>query len=334
MLTFNAGISPFSVVGDGPDNFGNFWSDSNLDSDINFEWFDISEVGSLYSFPHNDEAGEPIDIGFDFPFLSSSYEQCIINANGWIGFGSDSDAWENTNIPSSAAPSPAIFALWDDLNPVNEQCNSYCSGNVYYYGDGEKFVVWFDQVAHWWTNFENSFYTFQVILYPSGDIVFNYLNLEGDYSSATIGMQNQNASDAMVMGVNNTNALLDNNFSISIKQVPDWVNVLNGNGNLSQGEGANIQITLDAENLNVGTYNSFLFVNTNVEDVTIPMALYVNEDNQLLGDINGDGAVNVQDIVIVVNYILQGLYSDIADMNEDGTLNVQDAIILIGIIIN
>ena len=58
-------------------------------------------------------------------------------------------------------------------------------------------------------------------------------------------------------------------------------------------------------------------------------------DAILLGDINGDGLLNVQDIVIIVNnYILEGLYSSVADMNQDGQLNVLDVIILVGLIIN
>ena len=35
--------------------------------------------------------------------------------------------------------------------------------DVYYYGDGEKFVIWFNEVAHWWTNYEDSFYDFQIV---------------------------------------------------------------------------------------------------------------------------------------------------------------------------
>ena len=52
-------------------------------------------------------------------------------------------------------------------------------------------------------------------MYPNGNIYFNYLDLQGDYSSATIGMQNQNASDAITMGYDNTDGLLDDSFSIS-----------------------------------------------------------------------------------------------------------------------
>ena len=98
--------------------------------------------------------------------------------------------------------------------------NQYCAGDVYYYSSDEMFVVTFDQVAHWWTGFENSFYTFQVVMYPSGEFHFNYLDLVGDFSSATIGMQNQNASDALLIGFNNSDAILDDNYAISVKQVP------------------------------------------------------------------------------------------------------------------
>ena len=96
---------------------------------------------------------------------------------------------------------------------MNDNCNQYCSGDVYYYSSDEMFVVTFNQVAHWWTNFENSFYTFQLVMYPSGDFHFNYLNLEGDYDSATIGMQNQNGTDGIMISFDNSASLIHDNFS-------------------------------------------------------------------------------------------------------------------------
>ena len=51
-------------------------------------------------------------------------------------------------------------------------------------------------------------------------------------------------------------------------------------------------------------------------------------------DVNSDGQLNVQDIVIIVqSYILLDLYNSIADLNEDGSLNVLDVIILVNIIL-
>jgi len=49
----------------------------------------------------------------------------------------------------------------------------------------------------------------------------------------------------------------------------------------------------------------------------------------LLGDLNGDGQINVVDIVAAVNLILNGQYDAIVDMNVDATLNVVDIIIMV-----
>ena len=53
-----------------------------------------------------------------------------------------------------------------------------------------------------------------------------------------------------------------------------------------------------------------------------------------LGDISGDGIVNVLDVVAMVNLVLSGGYDEVADMNVDGTLNVLDVVLLVGIILN
>ena len=100
------------------------------------------------------------------------------------------------------------------------------------------------------------------------------------------------------------------------------------------GQSANVTVTLDAGELNQGVYNSYLLIDTNVEDLAIPIILTVNDEPQIPGDINNDGNVNVQDIVVIVNdYILEGVYNDIGDLNEDGMLNVLDVIILVNLIL-
>lgn len=54
----------------------------------------------------------------------------------------------------------------------------------------------------------------------------------------------------------------------------------------------------------------------------------------LLGDINEDEVLNVQDIILIVNFVLTNFYNDNADLNSDGTINVLDIIDLINIILN
>ena len=106
-------------------------------------------------------------ITFNFPFFNDSYSSLIVNPNGWIGFGEDNTSWDNTAIPDSNAPRPAIMGFWDDLNPVNDGGSG--EGYVYYHSNSERIVVWFDNVQHWPTNFEGSVYDFQIVLYSSGD---------------------------------------------------------------------------------------------------------------------------------------------------------------------
>ena len=336
IMTFNAGVSPFSEIGDGPDEFGNFWSDSDLDSDIVSEWVDMEGMGVQYSFPHNDEGGDLIDIGFDFPFLSGSYDQCFINANGWIGFGEDSDAWENTNIPSSAAPGPAIFGLWDDLNPVNDQCNSYCSGNVYHYFDGERFIVWFNEVAHWWTNFENSFYDFQIILYPNGKIDMNYNTLTGSHT-ATVGIQDLNGTSGLKVAFDQ--AYLHDLLTLKFSQGPEWISVSPSTGTVDSGSSETLIVEANAGGLDIGVYEGYLRLVSSGGNAGLPVILNISGNSILQGDINGDNQINIQDIIFLINYILdlESPYENqfsAADMNDDGILNIQDVILILNVILN
>jgi len=59
-----------------------------------------------------------------------------------------------------------------------------------------------------------------------------------------------------------------------------------------------------------------------------------NTSCQQLGDINGDGYIDVLDVVLMVNMILEDEYDAIADMNEDGVLNVLDVVILVNLILD
>ena len=56
-------------------------------------------------------------------------------------------------------------------------------------------------------------------------------------------------------------------------------------------------------------------------------AIFTGEE---LGDLNGDGFLNVVDIVSLVNIILySGEYTHLGDFNEDGTLDIVDIVMMI-----
>ena len=54
----------------------------------------------------------------------------------------------------------------------------------------------------------------------------------------------------------------------------------------------------------------------------------------LSGDVNGDGILNVLDVVLMVNLALDGEFEDEADMNGDGIINVLDIVTLINTILS
>ena len=56
-------------------------------------------------------------------------------------------------------------------------------------------------------------------------------------------------------------------------------------------------------------------------------------EGSTLGDLNGDSLVNIQDIILTVNYVLSGDYSSSADLNSDGSISILDIVQLIIIVI-
>jgi len=62
----------------------------------------------------------------------------------------------------------------------------------------------------------------------------------------------------------------------------------------------------------------------------------IRVDNNELGDINGDGDVNVGDVVVLVDYILNSetFNNSIYDINDDDDVNVSDVVQLVNLILN
>ena len=54
----------------------------------------------------------------------------------------------------------------------------------------------------------------------------------------------------------------------------------------------------------------------------------------IVGDINGDTFINVQDVVLVVNLVLSTDYDSAADINSDGIINVLDIVQVVNIILS
>ena len=101
------------------------------------------------------------------------------------------------------------------------------------------------------------------------------------------------------------------------------------------GESTDIEIIAQASDLTSGEYYGEINISSNSQSAeTIPVSLLVVDDD-LLGDVNEDGVLNVLDVVTLVNIILGGdEYILAGDMNQDGVLNVLDIVTLVNIILS
>ena len=59
-----------------------------------------------------------------------------------------------------------------------------------------------------------------------------------------------------------------------------------------------------------------------------------NINDDLLGDLNNDGILNILDIVALVNLVMAGDFNSAGDINGDEALNILDIVLLANLILN
>ena len=52
------------------------------------------------------------------------------------------------------------------------------------------------------------------------------------------------------------------------------------------------------------------------------------------GDMNGDGTLNILDIVALINFVFNDNDNPFADLNDDGTVNIVDVVMLVNLVLN
>ncbi len=253
----------------GPDAFGYRWVDSDDPFGPAFSWEDISAVGTPIAFTGDDQNLGWIHLPFSFPFYGSSFDSIRVCTNGWLSFSSTLTSYSNSALPSggTSGPENLIAPFWDDLTFSS-------SGDAYYHYDGTKFIVSFVAVPHLSSGGP---YTFQVLLYPSGTIDFQYLDMQGDrLDEATVGIQNA-TRDVGLQVVYNA-AYVKNNLRVRLTNRPGWLTVSPPGGTTPAGERDTVLVTFDATGLADGDYSGLVRVASNDLDeplVSVPADLHV-----------------------------------------------------------
>jgi len=292
-LSYNLSSSfalPFSSPSGGPDGGNYYWVSSDETEEISYEWVEISGISEQLIFPHNDQFAETdISLPFQFPFFGQEYDYVKVNANGWIGWtNANSNSWSNVEIPSTDAPMPAIFAFWDDLNPLNNSGNNTSSGSIYYYTSANIAVIWFNNVARWLPAGNTDYagvYDFQVVIHSDGQFGVNYRSMDGLINSASIGFQNSSGSQGteIAYDIDYAGNQLSWKAATSDGDVP-WILLSSSNGELggvlNPGESQEYGIQALSSGIDPGNHQSLINITgPDIDPVFVPVNLTVTGDN-------------------------------------------------------
>ncbi|MBH10080.1 MAG: hypothetical protein CMG74_06985, partial [Candidatus Marinimicrobia bacterium] len=292
-LSYDIGLSqafPFDNYQGGPDAGDYYWSSSEIQSGIDYDWIDISGTGTQLTLPHNDQfSTSDIELPFVFPFYGESYDYVKVNANGWIGWtGVNSTDWSNSELPSTDAPRPGIFGFWDDLNPMNNNANASANGDIYFHTDSNRAVIWFNNIARWLPGGNTDYsglYDFQIVLYPDGLFQVNYNQMDGVTNSGTIGFQNGSGQQGTEIAFDTQ--FVGNGISWAAAAVEDevpWLVISSNTGELNgvlfAGESNNINVQVLTSGLDPGPYEARINVTSfEVDPMFVPVNLTVEGES-------------------------------------------------------
>lgn len=198
--------TPAPRASGGPDAFGYIYADSSEPGGPAYSWVDITGTGTQVLLTDDDWDG-PFPIGFNFPFYGVAQTQFYTSSNGHIDFGAGSTSLSNQcPLPSATTPNDLIALMWDDLDPGDT------SDPVYYQyfpvcpvGSGPCTVVEYFNFCHYPGGPTCSKAgTWEAILYPSGNILLQFLDAGTETGSgSTTGIEN--AAGTVGLTYNNCN---------------------------------------------------------------------------------------------------------------------------------
>jgi subtilisin family serine protease len=238
----------------GPDAFGYSWIDSDAPGGPAYSWVEISTIGTVVGGGDDSNWG-PFPLGFSFSYYGTPFTSVRVCTNGWLSFTSTSNAYSNQTIPTAAEPNNLVAGFWDDLVPN-------VGGTIYYYADTRagRFIVQWNAVPHYPSGSPE---TFEVILNANGSIVYQYKTVALG-TSCTVGIENATGTVGLQV-LYNASGYLHNGLAIRFAVDPglNWLEVSPTSGLVPPTGSAQLNVTMDATQLTVGTYNADISVATN-----------------------------------------------------------------------
>ncbi len=164
-----------------------------------YSWIELDGSGTEISdLVDQDDAFYELTGLFPLKFFENTYSSVYIGINGVLGFGtSEPMDRDNSSLPFDLAPNNLIAPFWDDM--TLKDTNPAFAGKILYQQFGEapnRYLVieWHEVPMFGQVDYPE---TFEVVLYENGDILFAYQTVQGDTSSATVGMEDGEGVDGL-----------------------------------------------------------------------------------------------------------------------------------------
>ena len=165
----------------------------------------------------------------------------------------------------------------------------------------------------------------------------NFINIDINRTEEGIDIYNFSNSDTLILHI------LNQNFENYLINIENSINKLGLSGVLSN----NLQyINIEDENglsLEYTMHDNIIWLSYfGLPPYELPLqgsfTMNILFEEQIEGDVNQDGSCNIQDIILMIGYILGNqnlseIQIDIADLNNDESIDIMDIILSIAIII-
>ncbi|HEY6195720.1 MAG TPA: S8 family serine peptidase [Candidatus Eisenbacteria bacterium] len=259
----------------GPDAFGYRWTDSAEPGGPEFSWADVARPANAVALTGDEAVSAPVPLGFSFPYYGHRFTELRVCTNGYLQFGNDDPLFANSGLPTFGGARNMIAPFWDDLNfgaGVNR---------AYAHFDGSRFVVSWVGVPRY--NDLGSLMTFQVILFPTGEIRFQYLRMTGNDGNGSIGIQDSTRTVGLLVAFDQP--FVHDSLAVRIVPVRQWLALVPTQGFLAPGAHQRVGLALDASGLGSGSYHAVARLVSNAPagaDTSVAVSLAVSGAPSLL----------------------------------------------------
>jgi hypothetical protein len=254
-----------------PSEYFGVWRSDEADGPT-AAWIDPPPGATRLSLA-DDDASNPVPLGFPFRFANNTFTQVYISANGMLSFGEPrNQPYQEGCLPMADTPGSAIAPLRLNFDPS-------LGGTISSAQIDAGFLVTFDQTPL--ASDPSQLFTFQVLLTKDNRIMFNYKQLGDLPRGASFGLRYYNR-EAQVLGCGSS-LPLTSGLSMELRPQPStslWIGAADLSGSLAPNETTEVPVTLHwIHPTNLPPYRSTVVVQSSDPrrpEVHIPLEVVIN----------------------------------------------------------